>query len=80
MTPAPEAARRTNTLAILALVAALVASAVGIVLGFIALGQIRRSGEAGRGLAIAAIIVGLLVTAFFLASFVLPYLLNALGT
>lgn len=73
---APVVARRTNTLAILALVAAFVASAVGVVLGILALGQIRTSGESGRGLAIAAIIIGLLVTAFFVFAFALPYVLN----
>lgn len=73
-----EVARRTNTLAILALVAAFVASAVGIVLGIVALLQIRRSGEAGRGLAVSAIIIGVLVTAFFVLAFAFPYLLNAL--
>ena len=74
----PVAVRRTNTLAIVSLVAAFVASVVGVVLGVIALLQIRRSGESGRFLAIAAIIVGALVTAFFVFSFALPYLLNAL--
>lgn len=73
-----EVARRTNPLAILALVAAFVASAAGVVLGILALGQIRGTGEAGRGLAVAAIIIGVLVTAFFLFAFALPYLLNAL--
>jgi uncharacterized membrane protein len=76
--PAPAVARRTSTLAILALVASLVVSPVGFVLGFVALGQVRRSGEAGRGLAIAAIVVGFVVTAFFLLAFALPYILNAL--
>jgi peptidyl-prolyl cis-trans isomerase B (cyclophilin B) len=33
-------------------------SIVGVILGFIALSQIKRTGEQGRGLAIAAIIVG----------------------
>ncbi|MBX3099213.1 MAG: DUF4190 domain-containing protein [Salinibacterium sp.] len=73
----PGLAPRTNTLAILSLVAAFVASGVGVVLGFVALGQIRRSGEAGRGLAVAAIIAGLLVTAFFVVAFVMPYVLAA---
>jgi len=72
------APRRTSTLAILALVAAFVASSVGVVLGVVALAQVRRTGEAGRGLAIAAIVIGLLVTAFFVFSFALPYLLNAM--
>jgi peptidyl-prolyl cis-trans isomerase B (cyclophilin B) len=73
-----EVARRTNPLAILALVAAFVASVVGVVLGVLALGQIRGTDEAGRGLAVAAIIIGVLVTGFFLFAFALPYLLNAL--
>ena len=79
MTTTPAVARRTSTLAILSLVAAFVASIAGVVLGVIALLQIRRSGEAGAGLAIAAIVVGALVTVFFVFSFVLPYLLNAVG-
>ena len=79
MTTTPAVARRTSTLAILSLVAAFVASIGGVDLGVIALIQIRRSGEAGAGLAIAAIIVGTLVTGFFLFSFALPYLLNAVG-
>ncbi|CAN5241512.1 hypothetical protein BH11ACT5_BH11ACT5_21060 [soil metagenome] len=72
-------ARRTNTLSILALVAAFVVSVAGVVLGIIALAQIHRTREGGRGLAIAAIIIGVLVTAFFLFSFALPYLLNAMA-
>lgn len=78
MTTAPVA-RRTNTLSILALVAAFVVSVAGVVLGIIALAQVRRTGEAGRGLAIAAIVIGFLVTAFFVFSFALPYLLNAIA-
>ena len=79
MTTTPAVARRTSTLAILSLVAAFVASIVGVVLGIVALVQIRRSGEAGAGLAIAAIIVGFLVTGFFLLAFGLPYILNAVS-
>lgn len=74
---APLVVRRTSTLAILAFVAAFVASVVGVVLGILALVQLRASGESGRGLAIAAIVVGVLVTAFFVFAFVLPYVLNA---
>ena len=77
MTPVPEVIRRTNPLAVLALVAAFVASPMGVVLGFIALGQVRASGEAGRGLAVTAIIVGVLVTVFFVLAFALSYLVNA---
>jgi hypothetical protein len=70
--------RRTSTLAILALVASLVVSPAGVVLGIIALAQLHRTREAGRVLAIAAIVIGVLVTVFFLFSFALPYLLNAM--
>lgn len=79
MTTGTGIARRTSTLAILSLVASVVASVVGIVLGILALVQIRRTGEAGRGLAIAAIIIGILVTGYFVLSFGLPYLLNAMA-
>ena len=48
----------TNTLAQIALVAAFPASIVGVVLGHIALSQIKQRGETGRGLAIAALAVG----------------------
>ena len=54
----------TNSLAIFSLVASVigllcgVGSIVGIVLGVIALGQIKRTGQDGRGLAIAGIAVG----------------------
>lgn len=77
--PGAPVVRRTSTLAILALVASFVVSVAGIVLGVIALVRLRRSGESGRWLAIAAIVVGVLVTAFFLFSFALPYILNAMS-
>lgn len=75
MTESAGIARRTSVLAILSLVAAFVASPVGVVLGIVALVRIPRAGETGRGLAIAAIVVGLLATAYFSLAFVLPYVL-----
>lgn len=48
----------TNTMAIIALVAAFVVSPVGLVLGYLARKQIDQSGEAGRGFATAAIVLG----------------------
>jgi small-conductance mechanosensitive channel len=56
----------TNQLAIIALVAAILSwvlfpvfgALVGIVTGHIARGQIRRTGESGKGLALAALIIG----------------------
>ncbi|WP_409048285.1 DUF4190 domain-containing protein [Microbacterium sp. HA-8] len=47
-----------NKLAILALVFSIIGSVVGIVLGHVARSQIRRTGESGAGLALAAIIIG----------------------
>ena len=62
--PGPQ---KTNSLAIASLVASLIGilpficglgSIIGIVLGVVALNQIKASGEGGRGLAIAGIAVG----------------------
>jgi hypothetical protein len=56
----------TNTLAILALVLAFVISPGGIICGHIALNQIKRTGEGGRGLALAGLIIGYVFTGFWL--------------
>lgn len=50
--------RATNTLAIIALITSFFLSVVGVILGHISLSQIKRTGEGGRGLAIAALVVG----------------------
>ena len=65
--PPPPAFYRpgTNTMAVLALVLAFVLAPVGIVLGVLARKEIRRTGEEGDGLALAGIIVGSVVTAFW---------------
>lgn len=69
-TPTPPAAApvgpRTNTLAIIALIAAFVIAPAGIIIGFIAKGQIKQSGEAGSGLATAGIVIGFIVTALYI--------------
>ena len=57
-TPYTPASDRYNILAIIGFIASFFVSVVGIVLGFIALSQIKRTGEKGRGLAIAAIVIG----------------------
>lgn len=54
----PAQTDKYNVLAIVGFVAAFFVNIVGIVLGFIALSQIKRTGEKGRGLALAAIIIG----------------------
>ena len=52
----------TNTLAILALVLGFVVPLGGIICGHLALGQIKRTGEAGHGLAMAGLIIGYVFT------------------
>jgi hypothetical protein len=52
---------RTNTLAIIALIAAFVFAPAGIICGFIARNQIKVTKEQGDGMALAAILVGVAV-------------------
>jgi len=56
---------RTNTLAIVSLVASILGgfAIVGIITGHMALNQIKRTGENGRGLALAGLIVGYIAVA-----------------
>jgi hypothetical protein len=56
--PAYAPAPPTNTLAIIALVGSFFISLVGVICGHIALKQIARTGEGGRGLALAGLIIG----------------------
>ncbi|GAA1060354.1 DUF4190 domain-containing protein [Agromyces bracchium] len=51
-------AQKTNVLAIVSLVSSFFISLVGIITGHIALSQIKKTGEQGRGLAIAGLIIG----------------------
>lgn len=55
--PAPTPAK-TNTLAIAALISSFFVSLLGVILGHIALSQIKTTGEGGRGMAIAALVIG----------------------
>lgn len=48
----------TNVFAVLALVFGIIGGLLGIVFGHVALSQIRRTGEAGRGMAIAGLALG----------------------
>lgn len=57
-TGAMAPAQKTNTLAIVALVGSFFISLVGIICGHIALKQINETGEGGRGLAMAGLIIG----------------------
>lgn len=55
---AAPASQKTNVLAIVSLVSAFFIPLVGIITGHIALGQIKKTGEQGRGLALAGLIIG----------------------
>jgi hypothetical protein len=66
--PAPP--QKINTIALVGFIAAFVVPIAGIVLGIIGLNQTRVSGEGGRGLARAAVIVGSLFTLFGVVFFI----------
>jgi peptidyl-prolyl cis-trans isomerase B (cyclophilin B) len=66
-------------MAIAALVLAFVFFPLGIVLGHLARGQIKRSGEGGRGLATAALILGYLQVAAIVMMVGIAGVLVALG-
>ncbi len=71
-TPPPYApSASTNGMAIAALVCAFLFAPLAIVLGHIARGQIKRTGEGGRGLATAGLVLGYIFT---LASIVIVVL------
>jgi peptidyl-prolyl cis-trans isomerase B (cyclophilin B) len=55
--------RPTNTLAIASLVCAFVFAPLGILFGHMSLSQIKKTGEEGRGLAVAGLVIGYVVTA-----------------
>ena len=58
-TPAPVTGPKTNTLAIISLVAGILSfNIIAVILGHIALGQIKRTGEGGRTLAIVGLVLG----------------------
>lgn len=61
------APRGTNTMAILALVFGILVAPLGLVFGFVARSQIKKTGEDGDGLALAGIIIGGIFTLLFIA-------------
>ncbi|MDQ4500900.1 thioredoxin domain-containing protein [Sinomonas sp. ASV322] len=54
----PPPPRRTEPLAIASLVCSFFVSLLGVVFGHVALSRIRRSGDDGRGLAVAGLVIG----------------------
>ncbi|MGO4535699.1 DUF4190 domain-containing protein [Leifsonia sp. 2MCAF36] len=63
-------AQKINTIALIGFIAAFVVPIAGIVLGVIGLNQTRVSGEGGRGLARAALIIGSVFTLFGVVFFI----------
>lgn len=59
--------RATNAWAVAALVCAFLFAPLGIVFGHLSLSQIKRTGEEGRGLALAGLIIGYVMTALTIA-------------
>ncbi len=55
--PAGYGPAKTNTLAIVSLVTAFLCTPAGLITGIISLGQIKKTGEGGRGLALAGVII-----------------------
>lgn len=65
--PQQPVSRGTNTMAILALVFGILIAPLGLVFGFVARSQIKKTGEDGDGLALAGIIIGGIFTLLFIA-------------
>ncbi|MCZ9881689.1 DUF4190 domain-containing protein [Arthrobacter sp. B2a2-09] len=71
--PLFAAPSRTNVLAIISLISAFMFSAAAVVTGHIALSEIKRTREAGRGMALAGLIIGYVGVAFTIV-FIIVYL------
>jgi hypothetical protein len=69
---------KTNTLAIVAIILGFLVPIGGIITGHIALGQIKKTGEAGRGLALTGTIVGYVLTVFYVLAIILSILIPIL--
>jgi hypothetical protein len=60
---APAATSELNVLAVIAFIASCIGFSIpGLVMGHIALSQIKKNGESGHGFALAAVIIGYAVT------------------
>ncbi|MFF8816627.1 DUF4190 domain-containing protein [Leucobacter sp. NPDC015123] len=57
-TPQRTTVKDTNTYALVAIILAFIAPIAGIIFGHLGLNQIKRTGDAGRGLALTAVIYG----------------------
>ena len=52
---------KTNTMAIIAIVCSIIIAPVGLILGIVALSQIKKSKEGGHGLAVASIVISIVI-------------------
>jgi uncharacterized membrane protein len=68
--PAPAAQQRYNVLSIVGFVLAFFISIAGLVVSIIALVQIKRTGERGRGLALAGVIISAIAIIISVISFI----------
>jgi hypothetical protein len=74
--PLAPAVARTNTLAILSLIFGLLGGWLGLLFGIIALSQIKRTGESGRGMAIVGIIAALIWIVVIIIGAIVAFSLN----
>jgi peptidyl-prolyl cis-trans isomerase B (cyclophilin B) len=72
--PQPQ---QTNALAIVSLVCAFLFAPLGIIFGHISLSQIKKTGEEGRGLAVAGLVISYLITVLTVVVVVLSVLFVA---
>ncbi len=79
--PGAPAPQQTNTLAVLSLILGILVAPAGIITGHLALSKIKRTGEAGRGLALAGTIIGYVGTALAVLALVITLIATfVLGT
>lgn len=74
--PHPYTPPRTNALAIASVVSAFLCTPLAIVFGHISLAQIKRSGERGRGLAVAGLAIGYLLPVVMVVALVFGLLIG----
>ena len=70
--------QKTNTLAILALVFAFIFAPAGLILGIVAKNQIKKTGENGKGLATAAIIISIIPIVLVVSLLILSVVFSTL--
>ncbi|MBA8815209.1 ABC-type antimicrobial peptide transport system permease subunit [Microbacterium halimionae] len=62
--------KSTNLFAILSIIFVWFGALFGLIFGYIALSQIKRTGEGGRGIALAAVIIGWVAVASAVIAFI----------